>query len=90
MTRALFASLAVALPLVLAAADAHAWVPIDGSDPTWPSMPVTYKVNTGSIPGSIASIAVARVDAGFSTWASPGCTFWEAQNGGSTARKRSP
>lgn len=66
------------------APSAFAWNPIDGSRPVWKSFPVQYKVNQQSLPASIASIGVARVDAGFASWMAPDCTSLTLQNTGDT------
>lgn len=74
-------------PLALAlftAQSALAWTPIDSSQPRWKGFPVLYKVNSASLPGSIASIGVARVDAGFASWGAPDCTSFAAMNNGDT------
>lgn len=63
---------------------ASAWVPFSPSEPTWKSLPVEYRVNQSTIPASISAIAVARIDAGFASWAAPACTGWKAKNGGDT------
>lgn len=63
---------------------AFAWNPIDSSRPVWGSLPVKYKVNQQSLPASIASIGVARVDAGFAAWMEPNCTSLTLQNTGDT------
>src|SRR5262245_35006454 len=87
MNRALLRIATALAPLVvlLAVSHAGAWQPVSGDTPTWQNMPVTYKGNSGSIPNSISAIGVARVDAGFSTWGAPSCTFFAAQNGGDTS-----
>src|SRR4051812_22690750 len=73
-----------AAPLLLGAGDALAWVPIDGDQPTWDVIPVPYKIKESSIPASIAGIGVARVDAGFASWAGNDCTFFATENLGNT------
>src|SRR5262245_56443053 len=77
-------ALALGALAALTAGEAAAWVPIDGNYPVW-DIPVTYRVNQGSIPSSISGIAVARVDAGIAEWGSPSCTFFQGVNGGDTS-----
>src|SRR5690242_19828828 len=78
------ALLACAAPVLLASSTALAWSPLDNSYPVWGNIPVHYRINQGSIPASISGIGVARVDAGFASWAAPACTFFAAVNDGST------
>ncbi len=82
--RKLLALLLGGAPLLLASADALAWVPLDQGLPRWANMPVTYKINQATIPPSISGIGVARVDAGFASWAGPACTFFQTSNTGNT------
>lgn len=70
-----------------ASASAFAWAPLDNSYPVWQNIPVTYKVNQSTLPGSIAGIAVARIDQGFADWGGEACTFFSATNQGDTALK---
>lgn len=87
MSRRVLTALASGLfaAATLAPSVAHAWVPIDPSQPRWKTLPVTYKINQSTIPPSITNIAVARVDAAFATWGAPACSAWAAVDGGNTA-----
>jgi MYXO-CTERM domain-containing protein len=77
--------IAALAPLALfASSTAFAWSPIDSAQPRWAGFPVPYLVNEASLPGSIASIGVARVDAGFASWGGPDCTSFAAMNNGNT------
>ena len=87
MKRVLTSLLSLAL-LSSASSQASAWTPIDGSKPHWKNLPVVYKVNQSTIPASISGIGVARVDAGFQSWAAPSCTMFQAQDGGDTNTTR--
>jgi MYXO-CTERM domain-containing protein len=81
------ARLTALAPLAIAALvspSALAWTPIDGAQPRWQGFPVFYKVNEASLPSSIASIGVARVDAGFAAWGAPDCTSFATMNAGDT------
>jgi MYXO-CTERM domain-containing protein len=76
-----FATCAVALVSLFAATDASAYVE---SGSIWQELPVTYKINQSTIPGSISGTAIASVDAGFQSWEAPTCTSFRAVNGGNT------
>lgn len=69
-----------ALCLFACARDAAAWTTLDPANPRWAQLPVGYYVNRSTLPSTIADIAIASIDAGFATWASPACTEWQAQN----------
>jgi MYXO-CTERM domain-containing protein len=81
---ALVASLGL-LSVLAPARDAAAWAPLDASTPRWDRLPVGYFVNRSTVPASISSFAIARVDAGFAAWSSPGCSAWLTENLGDTA-----
>lgn len=68
----------------LASPSALAWSPLDAAQPRWQGFPVLYKINAASLPSSIASIGVARVDAGFAAWGAPDCTSFATMNAGDT------
>lgn len=82
----LLAALAFGLGL-FGSADALAWAPLDNGYPIWQDIPVNYKVNQSTIPGSISGIAVARIDQGFADWGNEACTYFSATNLGNTASK---
>jgi hypothetical protein len=77
------AALAIA-PILLSAEAALAWQPIHSSEPVWPNMPYTYRINQGSFPLSITSTALASIDQSWAQWTTPGCTSFATQNLGNT------
>jgi MYXO-CTERM domain-containing protein len=85
MSRRHAAAALLASLFALAPAVAHAWVPLDPSQPHWGNLPVTYKINQSTIPSSISAIAVSRVDAAFASWGAPGCTNFATIDGGNTS-----
>lgn len=53
------------------------------------SLPISYRVNEASAPGSIgAAGARSAVNAGFASWAAPACTTWRATNVGTSSIAR--
>lgn len=69
---------------VLLGSRAEAWTPLDNTYPRWPKMPVSYRINESTIPGSIAAFGKARLDQGLASWSTPSCTFFATQNLGNT------
>lgn len=82
MTRFL-AILLLPLALCAVALPAHAYV-TEAAKWNPSTLPIHYRVNTGSLPSSITSTGVGSVDGGHTTWAGPTCTSWRATDDGST------
>lgn len=66
------------------AAPARAYVREESNwDPR--ALPVTYRINTGTIPSSLGSATgVSAVEGGFASWAAPACTSFRATDAGTT------
>ena len=82
--RVALAALLGAASFLAVAREAAAWTPLDPSVPRWNKLPVTYYLNSSTIPRSIAGFAVARVETGFETWSNAGCTEWQVNFLGDT------
>lgn len=70
--------------IIFCSSEAAAWTGLDNGYPRWANMPVTYRINEGTIPQSIATFGKARLDQAIAAWAAPSCTFWNTQNLGNT------
>jgi hypothetical protein len=82
MNRVVSALLAL-LTLGALASPARAYIPEESQwNPA--SVPIHYRINTASIPASIASTGVGSLEGGHTSWSGPACTAWRATDDGST------
>lgn len=79
---AALAALAAASPADAYVTEQSKWNPA--------TLPITYRVNSSTIPASLGAAAgVAAVDAGFTTWSNAVCgTAWRASNAGNSTLAR--
>ena len=70
--------------LLMSAAPALAWTGLNGNFPIWQSLPVRYEINASSAQELGANSAQSVVEESYSSWASPDCSGFRAQNQGTT------
>ncbi len=75
--------MAVMLAILGGSTASAAWTGYQGPPfPRWRTIPVPYYVNKSSYPPNIAELAELRIKAGFSSWSSPNCTFFDTELAG--------
>lgn len=73
-----WAMFAAALAILAMASRASAWAGLEGPPfPHWGRIPVQYHVVKNSFPSNISDVAQLRIEAGFSAWSAPKCTYFD-------------